>query len=69
MSFPYSWRALVPAADRRIADMASAHSDTQAALHLSKECMKEQYEQGKKKAHKFNVSNFVGLSSKNIKIH
>ena len=31
--------------------------------------MKEQYERGKKTAHEFNVGDFVGLSSKDIKIH
>ena len=62
-------RSSVPAADQRIADMAHALSDAKAALRITKSRMKEQYERGKKTAHEFNVGDFVGLSSKDIKIH
>ena len=62
-------RSSVPAADQRITDMAHALSDAKAALRITKSRMKEQYERGKKTAHEFNVGDFVGLSSKDIKIH
>ena len=51
------------------ADAAHALSDAKATLHITKSRMKDQYKHGKKTAHKFNVGNFVGLSSKDIKIH
>ena len=62
-------RSSVPAADQRLAELARARADAQAALRLTKQRMKEQYERDKKMAHEFQPGDFVGLSSKDITIH
>ena len=62
-------RSSVPAADQRLAELARARADAQAALRLTKQRMKEQYERDKKTAHEFQPGDFVGLSSKDITIH
>ncbi|ESK81335.1 reverse transcriptase, partial [Moniliophthora roreri MCA 2997] len=43
--------------------------EAEAALQMGKEKMKEAYEEGRRKAHKFKVGDKVWLAAKDIKIH
>ena len=48
--------------------MREARQDAGAALHLGKKRQKEQYEQGKKKAHQFEVGGYAWLSTEDINL-
>lgn len=62
-------RSNIPSLEERLDNMAQARKDAEAALRLSKEHMKEQYETGKKSPHVFKVGDLVWLTAKNITIH
>jgi hypothetical protein len=49
--------------------MVKVRANAEAALQLSKEKMKKQYEHNKKTAHTFNIGGLVWLQAKDIKIH
>jgi hypothetical protein len=59
----------MPGLDQRLDHLAKVRANAEAALRLSKEKMKEQYERDKKTAHTFNVGDLVWLQAKDIKIH
>jgi hypothetical protein len=59
----------MPGLDQRLNHLAKVCADTEAALRLSKEKMKEQYKRNKKTAHSFKVGDLVWLQAKDIKIH
>lgn len=68
-SIPIGKCSNIPDLETRLDNLAKARQDAEAALRLSKERMKEQYERNKKAAHSFNVGDLVWLASKDIKIH
>ena len=59
----------MPAADRRLTSLHQARKDTEAALHLSKECMKTDLTTQQRKHYAFKVGDKVWLQAKEIKIH
>ena len=59
----------IPAMDERLDRLEQIRKETESALRLSKEKMKEAYERGKKHAHVFKVGDKVRLLAKDIKIH
>ena len=59
----------IPSVDERLQTLQEVHKDVEAALRLSRESMKEQYECNKKSPHTFQVGDKVWLSAKNIHIH
>ena len=68
-TFPVGRRSSIDSLEARLDRMAKARDDAAAALRLTKEKMKEDYEKGKRKAHQFDVGDLVALSAKDIKIH
>jgi hypothetical protein len=68
-TIPIGKRSNMPGPDQRLNHLAKVRADAEAALQLSKEKMKEQYEHDKKTAHFFNVGDLVWLQAKDIKIH
>jgi hypothetical protein len=62
-------RSNMPGLDQWLNHLVKVRADAKAALRLSKEKMKEQYERDKKTAHSFNVGDLVWLQAKDIKIH
>lgn len=65
---PIGKRSNMPSLNERLDRLAEVCKEAEAALRLSKEKMKEQFERNKKSAHMFNVSDMVWLTAKNIKI-
>jgi hypothetical protein len=59
----------MPSLDERLDRLADVRKEAEAALQLSKEWMKEQFERNKRSAHVFNVGDMVWLTAKDIKIH
>jgi hypothetical protein len=55
--------------DKRLDHLAIVQKKAEAALRLSKEWMKKQFEQNKRSAHVFKVGNMVWLMAKDIKIY
>uniref|UniRef100_A0A0W0GER4 Putative reverse transcriptase-rnase h-integrase n=1 Tax=Moniliophthora roreri TaxID=221103 RepID=A0A0W0GER4_MONRR len=58
-----------PALETCLEDLKKTREEAEAALWMGKEKMKEAYEEGKRKAHKFKVGDKVWLAAKDIKIH
>lgn len=59
----------IPSLDARLSKLREARKEAEAALRMSKERMKQAYEDGKRKAHTFKVGDRVWLTAKNIHIH
>lgn len=59
----------IPDLENHLNNLAKVCQDSEAALRLFKECIKEQYKRNKKTAHSFNIGDLVWLASKDIKIH
>jgi hypothetical protein len=59
----------MPSLDERLDHFADVRKKAEAALRLSKERMKEQFERNKRSAHVFNVRDMVWLTAKDVKIH
>ena len=55
--------------DDRLDNMAKVRKEAEAALRLTKQQMKADYERDRKQAHQFAPGDLVGLSAKDIKIH
>jgi hypothetical protein len=66
---PIGKRSNMPRLDQQLDHLAKIRADAKAALRLSKEKMKEQYERNKKTTHTFNVGDLVWLQAKDIKIY
>ena len=66
---PAGKRSGIPSLDERLDNMARVRKEAEAALRLSKQKMKEDYERGKKHAHEFKPGDLVALTAKDIKIH
>ena len=68
-TLPVGRSSNIPALDQRLEKLREARKDAEAALRLSKERMKADYERGKKRSHEFDIGDKVWLDAKNIKIH
>jgi transposase InsO family protein len=66
---PIGKRSNMPSLDKRLDRLADVWKEAKAALQLSKERMKEQFERNKRSAHVFNIGDMVWLTAKDIKIH
>lgn len=66
---PISKRSNMPSLDEQLDRLAEVRKEAEAALRLSKEKMKEQFERNQKSAHVFNVGDMVWLTAKDIKIY
>jgi transposase InsO family protein len=66
---PIRKRSNMPSLDERLDRLANVWKEAEAALQLSKERMKEQFERNKRLAHVFNIGDMVWLTAKDIKIH
>jgi transposase InsO family protein len=66
---PIGKQSNMPSLDERLDRLANVRKEAKAALRLSKERMKEQFEQNKRSAHVFNIGDMVWLTAKDIKIH
>jgi transposase InsO family protein len=66
---PIGKRSNMPSLDERLECLADILKEAEAALRLSKEQIKEQFERNKRSAHIFNVGDMVWLMAKDIKIH
>jgi len=67
-TIPVGKASNMPLVNQRLDKPRQARKEAEEALKLGKERMKEDYEKGKKKAHKFEVGDLVWLDSKDIKI-
>jgi hypothetical protein len=59
----------MPSLNEHLDRLADVRKEAEAALRLSKEWMKEQFERNKRTAHVFKVGDMVWLTAKDIKIH
>lgn len=68
-TIPAGRQSKVPALDDWLDNMAKVRKEAEAALWLTKQRMKADYERDKKQAHQFAPGDLVGLSAKDIRIH
>ena len=66
---PVGKRSNLPSLDERLQHLAKVREEAEAAMRMTKERMKAQYERDKKTAHSFNVGDMVMLQAKDVKIH
>jgi hypothetical protein len=66
---PIGKQSNMPSLDERLDHLANFRKEAKAALQLSKERMKEQFERNKRMAHVFKVGDMVWLTAKDIKIY
>jgi hypothetical protein len=68
-TIPIGKQSNMPSLNECLDHLANVRKKAEAALRLSKERMKEQFERNKRSAYVFNVGNIVWLTAKDIKIH
>lgn len=68
-TIPVGKRSNLPSLDERLQHLAKVREEAEAAMRMTKERMKAQYERDKKTAHSFNVGDMVMLQAKNVNIH
>lgn len=66
---PIGKQSNMPSVNEQLDCLAEVCKEAEAVLQLSKEKIKEQFEQNKKSAHMFNVGDMVWLMAMDIKIH